>query len=114
MVSLPSTPGQGARTASRELVAHIIHQRVDEIFQLVGREFERAGYGGGRLPAGVVFSGGTAHLPGMVELAREVVAVPVPPGHSELGISRIVHSVQAPRCAVPVGLRMYAARQNHD
>src|SRR5213592_3256287 len=45
MVSLPSTPGQGARTAPREMVAHIIHQRVDEIFQLVGREFERAGYG---------------------------------------------------------------------
>src|SRR5262249_58504018 len=61
-VSLPSTPAQGARTASRELVAHIIHQRVDEIFQLVGREFERAGYGAGRLPAGVVLSGGTAHL----------------------------------------------------
>ncbi len=53
MVSLPSTAGQGARTASRELVAHIIHQRVDEIFQLVGREFERAGYGSGRgAPAG--------------------------------------------------------------
>jgi cell division protein FtsA len=77
MVTLPSTAGQGARTASRELVAHIIHQRVDEIFQLVGREFERAGYAGGRLPAGVVLSGGTAHLPGMVELAREVFAAPV-------------------------------------
>ncbi len=111
MVSLPSTPGQGARTASRELVAHIIHQRVDEIFQLVGREFERAGYGGGRLPAGVVLSGGTAHLPGMVELAREVFAVPVRAGHPELGISGLVDSVQAPRYAVPVGLVLYAARK---
>ncbi len=112
MVSLPSTPGQGARTASRELVAHIIHQRVDEIFQLVGREFERAGYGGGRLPAGVVLSGGTAHLPGMVELAREVFAVPVRAGHPELGISGLVDSVQAPRYAVPVGLVLYAARKS--
>lgn len=111
MVSLPSTPGQGARTASRELVAHIIHQRVDEIFQLVGREFERAGYGAGRLPAGVVLSGGTAHLPGMVELAREVFAVPVRAGHPELGISGLVDSVQAPRYAVPVGLVLYAARK---
>ena len=112
MVSLPSTPGQGARTASRELVAHIIHQRVDEIFQLVGREFERAGYGSGRLPAGVVLSGGTAHLPGMVELAREVFAVPVRAGHPELGISGLVDSVQAPRYAVPVGLVLYAARKS--
>ena len=112
MVSLPSTPGQGARTASRELVAHIIHQRVDEIFQLVGREFERAGYSAGRLPAGVVLSGGTAHLPGMVELAREVFAVPVRAGHPELGISGLVDSVQAPRYAVPVGLVLFAARKS--
>ncbi len=112
MVSLPSTAGQGARTASRELVAHIIHQRVDEIFQLVGREFERAGYGSGRLPAGVVLSGGTAHLPGMVELAREVFAVPVRAGHPEIGISGLVDSVQAPRYAVPVGLVLYAARKS--
>jgi cell division protein FtsA len=112
MVSLPSTPGQGARTASRELVAHIIHQRVDEIFQLVGREFERAGYGAGRLPAGVVLSGGTAHLPGMVELAREVFAVPVRAGSPELGIAGLVDSVQAPRYAVPVGLVLYAARKS--
>ena len=111
-VSLPSTPGQGARTASRELVAHIIHQRVDEIFQLVGREFERAGYGAGRLPAGVVLSGGTAHLPGMVELAREVFATPVRAGQPDLGISGLVDSVQAPRYAVPVGLVLYAARKS--
>ena len=112
MVTLPSTAGQGARTASRELVAHIIHQRVDEIFQLVGREFERANYAGGRLPAGVVLSGGTAHLPGMVELAREVFATPVRAGQPEQGISGLIDSVQAPRYAVPVGLVLYAARKS--
>jgi cell division protein FtsA len=45
MVDLPSTPGQGARQAPRQLIAHVIHQRVDEVFQLVSRELERAGYG---------------------------------------------------------------------
>ena len=112
VVTLPSTAGQGARSAPRELLAHIIHQRVDEIFQLVGREFERAGYAGNRLPAGVVLSGGTAHLPGMVELAREVFAVPVRAGNPEQGISGLVDSVQAPRFAVPVGLVLYAARKS--
>src|SRR5438876_5273954 len=111
MINLPSTPSQGARQASRELLSHIIHQRVDEIFQLVQREFERAGYGGGRLPAGVVLTGGTAHLPGMVELAREAFAVPVRAGSPEQGISGLVDSVQAPRYAVPVGLVLYAARK---
>ena len=111
MVPLPSTPGQGARQASRELLSHIIHQRLDEVFQLVAREFERAGYAGGRLPAGVVLTGGTAHLPGIVELAREVFATPVRAGAPERDISGLVDSVQAPRYAVPVGLVLYGARR---
>jgi len=111
MVVLPSTPGQGARQASRELLSHIIHQRLDEVFQLVAREFERAGYAGGRLPAGVVLTGGTAHLPGIVELAREVFATPVRAGAPERDISGLVDSVQAPRYAVPVGLVLYGARR---
>jgi len=78
---------------------------------MVDREFEKAGYGGGRLPAGVVLTGGTAHLPGMVELAREVFAMPVRAGTPEQGISGLVDSVQAPRYAVPVGLVLYAARK---
>src|SRR4029077_20501565 len=52
MINLPSTPSQGARQASRELLSHIIHQRVDEIFQLAQRGFEGAGAGGGRPQAG--------------------------------------------------------------
>jgi len=111
MISLPSTPGQGARQASRELLSNIIHERVHEIFNLVEREFERAGYGGGRLPAGVVLTGGTAHLPGMVELAREAFALPVRAGAPEQFISGLVDSVQAPRYAVAVGLVLYAARK---
>jgi len=111
MINLPSTPGQGARQASRELLSNIIHERVDEIFDLVAREFERAGYGGGRLPAGVVLTGGTAHLPGMVELAREAFGLPVRAGAPEQGISGLVDSVQAPRYAVGVGLVLYGARK---
>src|SRR5256886_3561259 len=110
MITLPSTPGQGARQAAREMLSDIIHQRLDEIFHMVDREFEKAGYGGGRLPAGVVLTGGTAHLPGMVELAREVFAMPVRAGTPEQGISGLVDSVQAPRYAVPVGVVLYAAR----
>ena len=111
-VGLPSTPGQGPRQAARQLLAHIIHQRVDEIFGLARRELERASFAGAnRLPAGVVLTGGTAHLPGMVELAREAFALPVRVGTPEGGISGLVDSVQAPRFAVPVGLVMYGARR---
>ena len=110
MIDLPSTPGQGPRQAKRELLAHIIHQRLDEVFGLVLREIEQAGYGG-RLPAGVVLTGGGGQLPGVVELAREGFASPARAGLPGRGITGLVDSVQAPRYAVPVGLVLYAARQ---
>ena len=111
MIELPSTPGQGPRQVGRELLSNIIHERVDETFDLVAREFERAGFGGGRLPAGVVLTGGTTHMPGVVELAREAFALPVRAGTPEQDISGLVDSVQAPRYAVAAGLVLYAARR---
>lgn len=108
VIELPGTPGQGPRQAKRELLAHIIQERLDEIFGLVAAEIETAGYTG-RLPAGVVVTGGGAHLPGVVELGREAFAMPVRKGMPELGVKGLVDSVQAPRYAVPVGLALYGA-----
>jgi cell division protein FtsA len=110
MIELPSTPGQGPRQAKRELLAHIIHQRMDEIFGLVLQEIEQVGFGA-RLPAGVILTGGGGQMPGVVELAREVFASPARAGVPGRGITGLVDSVQAPRYAVPVGLVLYAARQ---
>ena len=56
-------------------------------------------------------TGGGAHLAGVVELAREVFAMPARAGEPNRGISGLVDSVQAPRYAVPVGLALYSARQ---
>ena len=108
VVELPSTPGQGARQVKRELLAHIIHQRLDEILGMVQTQIEEAGFGG-RLPAGVILTGGGAHLSGIVELAREVFAMPVRKGVPEQGISGLTDNVLAPRYAVPVGLALYGA-----
>jgi cell division protein FtsA len=111
MIELPGTPGQGTRQAKRELLAHIIHQRLDEIFGRVLDQIEQAGYAG-RLAAGVVLTGGGAHMAGVVELGREVFAMPVRKGVPERGIKGLVDSVQAPRYAVPVGLALYGVRRN--
>lgn len=108
-VELPGTPGQGARHAKLELIAHIVHQRLDEIFGRVLDQIEQAGYTG-RLPAGVILTGGGAQMKGIVELGREVFAMPVRKGVPERGIKGLVDSVQAPRFAVPVGLALYGVR----
>ncbi len=110
-LELPSTPGQGLRQAKRELLAHIIHQRLDEVFGFVQQEVEEAGFGS-VLPAGVVLTGGGAQLPGIVELAREVFALPARAGAPTRGLTGLVDNVNAPRFAVPAGLVMYAAQES--
>jgi cell division protein FtsA len=82
---------------------------LDEILGLVQREIEKTGFTG-NLPAGVVVTGGGAHQPGIVELAREVFATPARVGMPNRGISGLVDSVQAPRYAVATGLVLCAAR----
>jgi cell division ATPase FtsA len=56
-------------------------------------------------------TGGGAHQPGIVELAREAFAAPARVGMPYRGISGLVDSVEAPRFAVSTGLLLYAARE---
>jgi cell division protein FtsA len=110
VIELPGTPGQGPRQAKRELLSHIIQSRLDEIFGLVHEQVEKSGYMG-RLPAGIVLTGGGAQLQGVVELGREVFAMPIRVGMPERGITGLVDNVQSPRYAVPVGLTLYGIRR---
>ena len=107
MIELPGTQGQGPRQVQRELLAHIIHSRVDEILSMVQREVERQGYVG-KLAAGVVLTGGTAQLKGAVELAREVFAMPVRIGQPGLALSgSLIDAVEQPRFSTVTGLALY-------
>ncbi|GMV10303.1 MAG TPA: cell division protein FtsA [Gemmatimonadaceae bacterium] len=108
VITLPSTVAQGDRQIPRELLAHIIHQRMDEIYDLVMRDIEAAGYVG-KLSAGVVLTGGAATLPGVSELAAEVFGTGVRVGIPSENISGLVDAVEAPRFATAVGLALYAA-----
>ncbi len=110
VIDLPGTQGQGSRRAQRELLAHIIQARMDEVLGLVLQNLDAAGFGG-RLPAGLVLTGGGAEVPGLIELAREVFAMPVRIGVPDRGVTGLVDSVQAPRYAVPVGLALFGARK---
>ncbi|HEU4566094.1 MAG TPA: cell division protein FtsA [Gemmatimonadaceae bacterium] len=110
VIQLPSTAAQGERQIPRELLAHIIHQRVDEIFTLVQREIERSGYAG-QLAAGVVLTGGAAAIDGAVELASDVFGSGVRVGTPAFGVSGLSDSVEAPRFATVVGLAQYGAHR---
>jgi cell division protein FtsA len=109
-VQLPSTPGQGARTAQRRVLAHIMRMRLQETLEFALDEITRAGYHQ-RLPAGVVLTGGGAQTPGIVELAREVFAMPVRVGKPGQNLAGLTDSVESPRAAVVAGLALYGSRQ---
>ncbi len=107
LIELPGTEGQGPREVPRELLAHIIHMRLEEVLAMVSREIEREGYAG-KLAAGVVLTGGSAQLRGVTELAREVFAMPVRIGQPGRGlIGSLVDHVEQPRFAAAAGLALY-------
>lgn len=110
VIELPGTPGQGTRTAHRRVLAHIMHKRLEETLQYAGDAMSQAGYQG-RLPAGVVLTGGGALTPGIVELGREVFASPVRVGTPGQTLTGLADSVESPRHAVIAGLALYGARQ---
>lgn len=110
VIQLPSTVAQGDRQIPRELLAHIIHQRMDEIFDLVQRDIAAAGYAG-KLSAGVVLTGGAAAMQGAAELASEVFGTGVRVGVPSENIGGLVDSVEAPRFATVVGLAQYGANR---
>jgi len=89
----------------RQEVAEIIGCRMKEILELANQELEKINRKG-FLPAGAVLVGGGAKMPGLVELGRQVLMLPVKVGYpSEL--QGLVDQVADPGFAKVVGLITY-------
>ncbi|MBA2680844.1 MAG: cell division protein FtsA [Ktedonobacteraceae bacterium] len=94
----------------RKLLAEIIQARVDEIFGMVHEELKKSGYDG-LLPAGIVITGGTAELPGILEVAGQILDLPARIG-SPLGLHGLADSINRPAYATAVGLLLWALDHN--
>ena len=108
MIEVPSVGGRDPRVMGRQILSEILEPRVEEIFQLVHHEVERNGFSE-LLTSGVVITGGSTLLPGMTELAEEIMGVPVRRGIPR-GIGGLVDVVKSPIYATGVGLVVYGAR----
>jgi cell division protein FtsA len=109
-IQLPSTGAQGDRKIPRELLAHIIHPRLDEIFDLVAGEISKAGYIK-KLSGGVVLAGGGAAMEGVPELASQVFGTGVRVGIPTERLGGLTDAVEAPRFSTIVGLAEYGAHR---
>ena len=70
------------RALSRQALAEVVEPRYDELFQLVQAELRRSGFED-LLAAGIVLTGGSSKIEGVVELAEEIFHKPVSLGMPE-------------------------------
>lgn len=99
---IASFGGEARQQVFRREVAHILEPRVEEIFNLILREIKRSGYDG-LLPAGVVLCGGSAQLPGMLDLGKKVLGMPLRIGQPSRLLG-LVDQLTNPAFATGVGL----------
>ena len=89
---------------SRRDLYNIVNARLEEIFHMVRQELKHVGKDG-LLPGGVVLTGGGAKLPGIAEVAKAALELPVTIGQPS-GLSGLVDKVSDPAFAAPVGLML--------
>ncbi|MBI4770934.1 MAG: cell division protein FtsA [Chloroflexi bacterium] len=97
---------------SKADLAGIIEARVEETFTLMLQEIKRSGYDG-LLPAGVVLTGGSSKLPGMRQLASDVLNLPVRIAGPQ-NLRGLVDQLERPEYSTSVGLLDWAVRESMD
>ncbi len=94
---------------SRQDVAGIIRARLDEIFAFVDRELKSINRSG-LLPAGVIFTGGGAKLPGVTDVAKKKLRLPARLGRTK-NVEGFSEQIDDPSFGVVLGLTIKAFEQ---
>ena len=95
---------------SRQTLAEVIEPRAEELFSLVQQVLRESGFEE-LLSSGIVLTGGSAVMQGMVELGEEIFHMPV-----RIGVPRyaggLAEVVRNPRYATAVGLLLDGVEQH--
>ncbi|WP_320819878.1 cell division protein FtsA [Thalassolituus sp.] len=111
-IKVPSVGERPPRDLSRQALAEVVEPRYDELFTLIQAELRRSGFED-LVAAGIVLTGGTAKMEGVVELAEEIFHMPVrlAKPYGVTGLSDIVNN---PIYSTAVGLLLFAAKQQNN
>ena len=109
MIEVPSVGDRGVRQLSRQTLAEVIEPRVEELYSLAQAELRRSGFEE-LISSGIVLTGGSSMMQGMVDLGEEVFHMPVRLGMPQYigGLSEVVRN---PRYATGVGLLLAGLEQ---
>jgi len=111
MIEVPGIGERGARMLSKQLLSEVIEPRVEELYSLVQAELRRSGFEE-QISSGIVLTGGSSQMRGMVELAEEVFHVPVRVGVPEY-VGGLSERVRSTAYATGVGL-LLAGLERHE
>ena len=101
-VEVPGLGDRGPRMLSRQALAGVIEPRVEEIFSLVQQVVRESGFEE-VLSSGIVLTGGSCVMPGMIELGEDIFLKPVRRGNPKYS-SALADMVAQPRAATVMGL----------
>lgn len=98
---------------SRRFIAEIIESRMEEVFELIDNDLKQIGLSG-KLPAGAVIVGGGAKLPGVIDLAKNVLKITAMIGLPQSGIFEVqdqslIECIESPDYANVLGLILLAS-----
>lgn len=108
-IEVPSVGDRPPRRLSRQTLAEVVEPRYEELLTLIQSELRRSGYED-LMATGIVLTGGSSKIEGLVELAEEVFHMPVRLGMPQ-HIAGLVDVVRNPIYATGVGLLFFGNRQ---
>lgn len=112
MIEVKGLLDRPSRALSLQSLASVIEARYEEIFRLIYENLSQSGYLD-QIASGIVLTGGAAKMRGALELAEEVLRMPVRLGVPK-GIDGLTATISDPAYATGVGLLLYLQQQLQD
>lgn len=112
MIDLSTVSKIDTQTVSKKYMAEIMQARYYEIFSLVNEELKRIGRAG-MLPAGALLTGAAVKAPGVLDLARDILGLPVQMGFPT-DIGGVIEKVDDPAYATALGTLVWGMREGES
>ncbi|MDA0376586.1 MAG: cell division protein FtsA [bacterium] len=109
MIDLSTVSKIDTQTVSKRYMAEIMQARYFEIFSLVNEELKKIGRAG-MLPAGALLTGAAVKAPGVLDLARDILGLPVQMGFPT-DIGGVIEKVDDPAYATALGALIWGMRE---
>ncbi len=111
-IEVHSVGDRPPRKLSRQTLAEVVEPRYDELLSLVQAELRKSGFED-IIAAGIVLTGGSSKMEGVVDLAEEIFHMPVRMGTPQYvsGLSDVVNN---PIYATGVGLLLFGEQHQHS